>query len=114
MVDTNEHSTHSEAASTPRWPANRLIVSIERQGLEVPTFTLQAPMVLGTPEMLLLDALNRPGGASRDEAMEFAASPPRSASPTGNASSSCSTDSRRTPGSPRAERGARSGAGRSG
>ena len=73
MADTNEDSTYPEASAKPMWPANRLIVSIQRHGLEVPTFTNAAPIGLGAPELILLDELNRPGGATRAEAVESAA-----------------------------------------
>src|SRR6478752_2055467 len=71
-VDTDHSLENHEASELPLYRANRLILSIHRESLQIPTFANAEPIELGAPELLLLAALDRPDGASRAEVLDAA------------------------------------------
>src|SRR6476469_2572929 len=73
-VDTDQSLENHEASELPLHRANRLILSIHRESLQIPTFANAEPIELGAPELLLLAALDRPDGGSRAEALDAAVS----------------------------------------
>src|SRR5882757_8970423 len=73
-VDTDHSVENHEASDLPLYRANRLILAIHSESLQVPTFANAEPIELGAPELLLLDALDRPEGGLRADVLDAAVS----------------------------------------
>ena len=73
MAGTDHDVANQVEAEPALRVANRLIVSIQRPGLRLPTFSNAEPLEVGCAELLLLAALAEPDGATRASAIEAAA-----------------------------------------
>ena len=73
-METDHSLENQNAPELPLFRANRLLLSIHRESLQVPTFANAEPIELGGPELLVLAAFDRPEGGSRTEVLDAAVS----------------------------------------